>query len=509
MTANVALKVTGLNKHFGGVHALSEVSMEVHGGEVHGLLGQNGSGKSTVVKILTGVYRPDDGTISVWGDDLPLPVTNATANGLAVIHQDLGLSEFMSVLENVESAINYGTGILGRIRLTDSRQEVQSILDELDVDLNPDARIVDLTPAERAYVAVARALRVLHTYDGKRILILDEPTTALSGADAERIMSLMRRIADAGDAVVFISHRVGEVMAACDRITVLRDGKTVLHGAEIHALDALEITSAILGRRIEQFYPEKARETTVDPHLIVENLQFRGVQDVSFKLHHGEVLGITGLAGMGQEDLPAVLSGNGVPEGGRVILNGTELLPRPDRSILQGVALVPGNRLRDGAWLDASASENLVLPILRSLTQRGWLRTRSEKRVAAELMERANVVPNDPTKRFGEFSGGNQQKIVIAKWLNTEPQLLVCDEPTQGVDAGAKREIVDSIYGVVKRGGSVVVISGDYEQLAEICNRVLIMHDGSVVDELHGADLNADAVAVSVLNSAPPTAGTG
>lgn len=509
MTANVALRITGLSKHFGGVQALSDVSMEIYGGEVHGLLGQNGSGKSTVVKILTGVYRPDEGTISVWGDDLSLPVANATAIGLAVIHQDLGLSEFMSVLENVESAVNYGTGILGRIRRADSRRELQGILGELDLDLDPDTRIAELTPAERAYVAVARALRVLHAHDGKRILILDEPTTALSGADAERIMSLMRRIADAGNAVVFISHRVREVMAACDRITVLRDGKTVLQGSEIDHLDAFEITSAILGRRIEQFYPEKTHETTANPHLIVENLRFRKIQDVSFKLYHGEVLGISGLAGMGQEDLPAVLSGNGIPDGGRIVLNGKGLASRSDQSIQQGVALVPGNRLRDGAWVDASASENLVLPILGSLTKRGWLRTRWEKKVAADLMERAKVVPNDPTKRFGDFSGGNQQKIVMAKWLNTEPQLLVCDEPTQGVDVGAKREIVDSIYDVVKRGGSVVVVSGDYEQLAEICNRVLVMHDGSIVDELYGSDLTTDAVALSVLNSAPPTAGIG
>jgi len=493
MSREPALVLEGLHKRFGSVRALDGAGLQVHAGEVHALLGQNGSGKSTLVKILTGFHAPDGvDRAEAWGRPLTLPVKDPRRAGIAVIHQDLALIDTMSVTENLGISTRYGGRMLAPIRWSSRRSEALRLLDELAVESSPDAPVATLTPAERAAVAVGRALLELRAHPHHTLLVLDEPTAYLPAEEARRVIDLMRSVARRGAGVVFISHRLSEVMAVCDRATVLRDGRTVGTVA-IADSSPRDMIRMMLGRELGDFYPPKLPPREGRELLRAERLSGGVLRDLSFSLRAGEILGVTGLVGQGQQELPYVLDGMAA-HGGEILFDGAPLRGGPRARLSQGIVLVPANRKRDGVWLEASARENITLPRLGQHLARGVLRPRLEQAHAEELMQRLGVRPVDPQRAMSGFSGGNQQKIVLAKWLQCDPQVLILEEPTQGVDAGAKREIFELLQHAVAGGAGILLCSSDTEEVANVCDRVLVLSDGRATAELTGDDVTEQAI---------------
>jgi len=495
-SAATALALTGVSKHFGGLTALDGVDFSVQAGQVHALLGQNGSGKSTLVKIVSGFHAPDPGArLELWSRQVDLPLTAAHEHGIAVIHQDLGLVESMTVLENMGVTSAYGTRLLAPVSNRRERRRCGELLADMGLDVDPNTLVAELSPASRAAVAIGRARRVLEEHAERFIFILDEPTVYLSLEESNRVMTLMRTVADSGSAVVFISHRLQEIMAVADRITVLRDGK-VADTFQATEGNQRRIIAAMLGRNLDQFYPDPVKPVPAEPLLRVRDLAGQRLAGVSFDAAPGEIIGFAGLVGMGHEEIPYLLGGVDKPTAGQAELDGTDLLRLPLGSRIEmGVTLVPGNRQRDGAWLAATAQENISLPRLGLGSPWRLLHLHAEYRDAARLMTRFGVRPPMPRHRVAQFSGGNQQRIVLAKWMSTNPRVLLLDEPTQGIDAGAKFEILQMISDAANTGAVVLIFSGDYEQLAHICNRVLVLRHGQVTAELAGSDITEPAIA--------------
>ncbi|MCD9622777.1 sugar ABC transporter ATP-binding protein [Rhabdothermincola salaria] len=495
MTAPLALGASGVSKTFGAIKVLHDVTFEVRAGEIHGLVGQNGSGKSTLIKILTGVHEPDPGAELVsWGLRMDLPVGRPQNHGIAVIHQDLGLDGQMTVLENLGIASGYGQRALGPIDWPAERRLAEQQMTRFGYRVPLDRLVDDLPAADRAITAILRASRALSVSPnrGHQLFILDEPTAYLNEADAELLRDLMRRVAENGDSVIFISHFLPEVLSTCHRVSVLRDGHLVAT-RPTSELGEDELIQLMLARRMSDFYPPPPSGPSGDVALSVSSLSGAVVNGVDLDVRPGELVGITGLTGSGYEELPYLLAG-ARPRRGRISASGTELPVGVRHAVKAGMVLVPSDRKREGVWTEATAAENLSLPVLGRYRSRGFLALRRERAVAGEAMRRFQVSPSDPVMPVGRFSGGNQQKLVLAKWLQVDPRILVLDEPTQGVDAGARRDILELIRAQIEQGTAGLMCSADHEQLAAVCNRVLVMRGGTICAELSGEDLTEDAV---------------
>lgn len=490
----LALQVTGLMKSFGPVKALTDVSFDVRQGEVHGLVGSNGSGKSTLVKILSGYHAPSRGELKVWGADVVFPVTSSDLNGIAVIHQDLGLVEQMSVTENVVASTRFGTRLGRPISWKRQRERVRNLLRELNIDVDPSVEVGELSRGKRTLVAVARAICELRaTSNDKHLLITDEPTSALSNTEATALWDLLRRVTGNGGAAVFISHHLNEVIEMCDRVTVLRDGRVVLT-EECAGLTEADLITAMVGLSdISELDTTTPGVTHSQDKVVlsVTGLAGIGLRDVSFDIHEGEVLGITGLLGMGQELLPKVLAGLRPDVAGTISVNGQRT--SPGRARQAGIVLVPGERQRDGLWLDGTVAENLGIVRTRTLVRAGVYLRGKERSQASELAERFDVQPRDVRKPIRTLSGGNQQKVLLAKWLQLDPRVVVLHEPTQGVDVAAKRDIHRLIRDFAERTrAAVCIVSSDQDEVAENCDRVLVMAHGRISGELQHGELTTE-----------------
>jgi ribose transport system ATP-binding protein len=500
-----ALRLENVSKRFGGVAAVDSVSLSVKGGEILGLIGQNGSGKSTLVKILGGYHAPEPGARAwIWGRPLEWPIRSPRHHGIAIIHQDLGLVDNMSVLENLSVVSAFGTrasassgklvrvspaSAVLRINWPRERARARELLSRYGVEVDPDQLAGTLSPAERAMVAILRALRQLSEHTESHLFILDEPTAYLTHSEVNQVIALMRSVARSGASVVFISHRLKEVLNVCDRVTVLRDGQIVASVAAREATEA-SLIRQMLGRDIGDFYPPKHKVLRGPSIVSARDLAGKIVNGLSFDLHSSEILGITGLAGMGQEEVPYLVLDSRQKRAGSVTLRSKgDVRLTPRKALQYSVALVPGNRHRDGVWLAGTALENLTLPLIWNYFRNARLERRGEFRDSAALMSRFSVRPPQPGRRTSTFSGGNQQKIVLAKWLQAKPSVLMLHEPTQGVDAAAKKEILEIVQSVAQNGAAVVLFSSDYEQLAHVCHRVIVLNEGRLSAELSGDEV--------------------
>jgi ribose transport system ATP-binding protein len=473
------LSVRNLGKSFAGNWVLQDVDLDVRPGEIVALVGENGSGKSTLVKMLTGYHTPDSGTISIGGEELSLPVRSPQDLGISVIHQDLGLIDSMTVAENLGISSSYGTRLLSPVRRKSEEQICRSVLERLDIDVDLDTEVGELAPSVRSAVAIARSIRVLRSNSEQNLLILDEPTAYLGHEDSVRVRNLMRNAADAGAGVVFISHHLDEVMDSCDRIAVLRDGRLV-EMFDVADVARNDVITAMLGRSLERFYPEP-RDDRHEKVMSFADVAGGRVEQFDLELFAGEVVGVTGLVGSGFEDVPYLLTGAIHATSGSALMEGREALGLGPAQLLERhIAVVPGNRQRDGIWLEGTAQENVTLLRLKSFFRWPSLRLREEAEDALGLMKAYDVRPPDPRLPLAAFSGGNQQKIVMAKWLSTDPKVMLLDEPTQGVDAGARRDILDTVAATAEAGSAVAIFSSDIEQLSEMCDRVVVMADGRV-----------------------------
>jgi ribose transport system ATP-binding protein len=501
------IRIRAMSKIFEGVTVLDGVDLDIAPGEVHGLVGENGSGKSTLVKILGGLYSPEAGSsCTIWGEPLHFPVVRPQQHGIAIIHQDLALSDGMSVTENIGVSSGFGTSLLGPYRRSRERAAVRQLLADLDLRLNPDAPVGTLTPAERSLVGILRALRILRKHREHELLILDEPTAALTHAESQRLLDIIRSLAARNTAVLFISHRLQEVLAVCDRVSVLRSGKLVGTVATAETT-ASNLVRMMLGYDIGAFYPERHGYDGRVELLSVDGLSGGTVNGLSFKAYPGEILGVTGLTGMGQDEIPYLLVGHTKRTGGSVSVGGIRAGHSVPACFAAGMALVPGNRQRDSVWMAGSAAENLTLPFVGRFARRKLLSKMAEAAFTRDEMRRFSVRPLEPLRHVSRFSGGNQQKLVLARWLQTRPRVLLLHEPTQGVDAGAKKELFELIRNAADDGAAVVMFSSDVEEVANMCHRVLVLHHGSLAAEIPESQLSEETIVTASQGTSWPLPG--
>jgi ribose transport system ATP-binding protein len=497
-----ALEARRISKSFGGTRALDAAGIELRRGEVHGLLGQNGSGKSTLIRILAGFHTPDPGAeLTVGGRPVPLPLPPGRAPelGLRFVHQDLGLIPSLSALENL-LLDELATARWRHLSWRRERDRARRSLARLGVDIDPRATVASLTPLERAQLAILRAVEA--TPD---VLVLDEPTAFLPGSEREQLYELMRGIAAGGRSVLLVSHDLGEVREVADRVTVLRDG-SVVRTAEAASIGPEELVELVVGRRLEpldgRFGAPRRAPAPVQRQAIPEAVRIVGlrgdvVRDVSIELCAGETVGLAGLVGSGFDEVPYLLFGVGARRAGRLTLGGGELdlaAMTPQRALYAGMALLPAERARDGAVGSLAIEANVTLPVLDRYAGARGLDRRRLLRDAAAMLEENRITPCEPRAAFETLSGGNQQRTLLAKWLQTDAPLLLLDEPTRGVDVGARQEIAAAIRALAERGMVILCASTDHELLASICGRVLIFSGGDVVLELAGEEVTKERI---------------
>lgn len=495
MNAHVStagLVVSGINKTFAGTRALQDVSARFAAGSITALLGQNGSGKSTLIKILAGFYKPDpgEGSVKINGDylDLPADPKRVEAAGIRFLHQDLGLVTEMSVVDNFAFVNGYSTGRAARISRSTMTERVQASLDRLGVKVNPWAKVADLTPTERTMIAIARAFAADIHGTELRVLVLDEPTAALPAHEVETVFAALRQVREAGCAVIFVSHRIDEVMQICDQLVILRDGKLIEQRA-MAGLRAEELVALIIGKSVVRSYPPR----TSGPGEVA--ISARGLcgfrlDDVDISVRSGEIVGVTGLLGCGRSELARLLSGAQTPKSGEISLQGRAVrFPTPRDAVRAGVTHVPQERRRDGCIPAMNVRENLTLSGIGPFWRGGILRRSLEDRMTKEIIQNYDVRPANGEALMSGLSGGNQQKAILGKWTRLRPRVLILDEPTQGVDIGAKHEIGQIIRDLADEGVAVVVGSSDFDELVPICDRVLVLDRGHIVADVSAAEL--------------------
>lgn len=501
-----ALRLRALTKTFAGGRALDDVDLDIGPGEVHALLGENGSGKSTLIKVLAGVYRPDPGSsVEIGGHQLQFGHPAKSYDlGMRFVHQDLGLVEAASIRDNLA----YGSGFttrFGTINAAAARRRTANALAGVDLDFDPDVPVSALSPAQKTGIGVARAL--LEGEHPVRLLVLDEPTARLPEQEVERLLDIVRSVARSGVAVLYVTHRLDEVFEIADQASVLRDGVKVTT-TPVVGLTRDALLQHLLGADLETPHRGDAKNVeSTAPALVVSGLSSEALHDVNLTVHPGEIVGIAGITGSGREALCGTIFGGRKRDDGTVHLGG-ESIPgeRPDSAIAAGAAYVPAERKLHGAFLNLSAQENISIANLREIWHRLTLRASAEAEMGRTWFERLGVRPRGATGQvLSSFSGGNQQKVVFAKWFQRTPSLFLLDEPTQGVDVGAKAELHRALFAAAAAGAGVLMSSGDVDELMTTCDRVLVLRGGRVVTELRGAELTPLNMSRAALGIDQPT----
>lgn len=499
------LVAEALSKSFGSTLALDGVSLEIASGEVHALLGQNGSGKSTLIKILAGYIAPDGGSVAIRGDEMTLPLTAADLArlGISFVHQDLGLVETMSVLDNLRLR-RYDTGVLRNIRWRSERLRARELLARFEVSVDPDVPVSRLSHATKAVIAVLRALQDFEGLQGRGLLVLDEPTAYLPQHEIDILFALVRRIRDAGASILFVTHRVQEVLALADRVTVLRDGKRI-ETRPTAGLDERQLIRLIVGRDVEEFVAGHRGSAEEELALTVSGLTGAGVRDVSLAVRKGEIVGLTGLIGAGHEVVPYLLFGATPARSLTLEVAGTKIpRPTPHRMKGHGLGFLPADRQRLAALPRATIRSNVTLPTLKRYHGRlRLIRRAREHRDVGSLLQRLKVHPPDPGRLLFTLSGGNQQKALLGRWLHASPHVLLLHEPTQGVDVGSRETIFSILRSAAAAGMGILCSSTQHEDLAQICDRVLIFHEGRIVKELSGMAIDANVIAYACYHVEP------
>lgn len=497
----LVLDVRDLSKTYPGQVALDHAALQVRPGEVHAVVGQNGSGKSTLIKILGGYVKADHGSdVDLLGQPVDLwSLPHDQRRLIRIVHQDLGLVPTLSTVENLGLGRGFARGAGGRLLWRREVRRAQSLL--LRFGLAPDVRqpVGQLSAAERAAVAIVRALQDWEE-GTSGLLILDEPTASLNRGEVDALFREVRRVADMGVGVLFVSHALDEVLELADRVTVLRDGQVVASGVDASSLDSTALVELIVGRKASDLYPD-ARPSVGRELLEAEMIFGITLRGLTFKLYAGEILGFAGLVGSGREEVASSLFGATPRFAGKVLLNKTKVFATPRDSIRAGLAYVPADRKSAGLDPQERLVEHVPLPRLGPAQGRIRLRHRQLRRDVARWVEQLDVQPPLLGRRMEKFSGGNQQKAVLARWLRTEPKVLLLDEPTQGVDVGAKASIYAQITDAATRGLGVVIASSDAEELVHLCHRVLIMRSGAVAAELTGPTLTEERLIAETLGA--------
>jgi ABC-type sugar transport system ATPase subunit len=484
----------GISKSYPGVQALRGVDLDLHEGEVLALLGENGAGKSTLVRVLAGATPPDAGSISLGGQTAMIRAPrDALRAGIAVIFQEFNLVPSLTAAANL--FLGQERGRLGWLRPSDEERRARDLFQRLGVDIDPGAVCRDLTVAQQQVVEIAKALAT-----DARLLVMDEPSAALTVQEVERLFAIIRDLKKQGLGIIYISHRLEEIFAIADRIMVLRDGEHVGTRA-VGAVTRNQLIEMMVGRKLEQEFPRR-QVSLGEPRLVVEGLR-RGhiVRDVSLTIRRGEVLGLTGLVGSGRTETARLIFGADRREAGSISLDSKPLAIRSPRdAIAVGIALLTEDRKAQGLVLAQSVRANFALPNLRSWSRFGWLNLRREKAAMTRHVKDLRIRLASPEQPSATLSGGNQQKVVLAKWLQRDCEVVLFDEPTRGIDVGAKYEIYQLINALAAAGKAVLFISSELPEVLGMAHRILVMHEGRIVGEISdvGRATQADILRLAV-----------
>lgn len=486
---SAALELSGIGKSFAGLVALEDGQLSVEKGSIHAIVGENGAGKSTMVKIIAGNLRPDKGVMSVYGSpvDFASPA-DSKAVGIAVVYQEPTLYTDLSISENIFIG-RLPLGRFGKVDRERMRAECLVIFERLGVTINPDQLAAGLSIADQQVVEIAKALS-----RDARILVMDEPTAALSSVEVERLFSISRSLRDEGSALVFISHRFDEVFELCDTVTVMRDGKFVSEDP-ILKVDQSLIVRRMVGRDVSVLFP-KASVQIGDVRLKVDSLTSRGLfTEVSFEVRAGEFVCLSGLVGSGRSEVARAIFGIDAYDSGEVSVDGAKLRPgSPSASIAAGLALVPEDRRAQGLLLESSISRNVALAVRNRLAVWGILAASKEVEISRTWASRLQLQAQSVDTRSENLSGGNQQKVVLGKWLSTEPKVLIIDEPTRGIDVGTKPEVHRILSSLASTGVAILLISSELPEVLGAADRILVMREGRVAAEISRASATAESI---------------
>ena len=488
---NVLVEIKDVSKHFPGVKALDHVSLSIRRGEVHALSGENGSGKSTLIKILTGVYTYDEGSIIFDGSPVAFKSTNESQKaGIGSVYQELNMIPYLSVAENIYIG-DYPMGKTG-IDWKELYENAQKQLDSLNIDVDAKKQLNELSTAQQQMVSIVRAV----SRDCK-LIILDEPTSSLDTKEVKTLFSLVRQLKEKGVAFIFVTHRMEEIYQICDRITVLKDGQFIgTYQAE--DLNQYQLVTLMVGREITQqrkqtyFSPEKDQNYVVE----VRNLAKKPkVKDVSFGISRGEIVGLAGLLGSGRTEVAEMLFGSEMPDAGEILYEG--ILQKnisPTKAVRAGLAFCTENRRLDGIVPNMSVKNNIVLACMKQISRLGFVISRKRLALVNRYIEELRIKTPTPEQRIRNLSGGNQQKALLARWMATNPKLIILDEPTRGIDVGAKQEVERLVQQIASQGIGVLLISSEIPELVRNCDRVIVLREGEQVGELAGAQISEKAI---------------
>jgi ABC-type sugar transport system ATPase subunit len=494
------LETRSLSKSFNGVRVVKDVDLRLEAGRVYALVGHNGCGKSTIIKMLSGFHRPDAGSELLF-DGSPLSGVGSRAEGrVAFVHQDLALVDTNSVLENFSMGTGYGAPLLAPIPWRTVRARARAVIEEFHIRARPETPVSRLSPADRTLLAIGRAISGLDDTE-RSLLVLDEATSTLTEEDVGRILPQVRRIAARGTTVIFVSHRLEEVIEVSDQVIVMRDGRVVAERPTA-GLDQDGLIELILGETLAEAVPTTPRGALGDVRLRARGISGGELKDFSLELRSGEVVGVTGLVGSGKTDVGRLLFGAEPLKEGSIEVDGKPVRMRsPGDAIRHKIGYIPPDRHREGAVMDMTASENLTLPSFPQFWRGGLMRKRAERAESKDWMGRTSVLPPVPERPISTFSGGNQQKIIFARWLRLEPRILILDEPTQGVDVGATSELYGLLESAAADGLAVLVLSSEWDDLARICHRVIVLNRGRTIAELQASDLTHERITATALGA--------
>ena len=485
---NLLLQMSDIHKRFPGVYALKGINLSVRKGEIHGLLGENGAGKSTLMKVLGGVHKQDQGVVYIDGKDVgEINPKKATELGIAFVHQELNLSEPLSVAENMYMGrLPYKNEKLGIVDKKKLHEDATKILEMLKINLKSTDLVATLPTAKKQMIEIAKAIS-----QNAKIIILDEPTTSLSDNDVNTLFRIMRDLKSKGVALIYISHRLKEIFEICDRATVMRDGQYIGE-CDAKKVSQKELIKMMVGRELKDLYPKQQIEIG-EKILEVKNLSDNDgrVKNVSFHAKRGEILGISGLVGAGRTEVVRLLFGADKMASGEIFINGEKVnIKSPNDAISKGICLITEDRKKQGLCLPLSVADNINITNLGKEV----LKHTELRKTAEDYRKSLNIKTSSIDTVVGTLSGGNQQKVVIAKWLNTDSEIFIFDEPTKGIDVGAKAEIYNMMNELAKQGKSIIIISSELPEVLGMSDRVYVMCEGKITGEVKGNDCNQEKI---------------
>lgn len=492
MDHNIALELNNISKHYPGVLALDKMSITFRKGEIHALLGENGAGKSTLIKICTGAIRPSSGTIETNDQQFSYMTPQLSEqNGIAVVYQELNLVNELTVAENIYLGQKIGGNHIFRQSVI--AKKAQELLEKLEMNIPATALIKELSPGYQQLIEIAKALSL-----DARILILDEPSAALTDSEVQKLFKTILKMKEMGTTVIYISHRLDEIFQIADRVTVLRDGCKI-RTLDVKDADKDQLISLMVGREMTEVYPKYEGKMTEDgaEHVILEvnHLSGNGLKDITFQVKKGEILGLGGLVGAGRTELAQILFGVVKKNAGEIKIHGKEVcLNSPAEAIEHGIALVPEDRKQQGLILKMSIEKNISLASLKRISKRLVINKRTEKSTAQNYAQALKLKAASLEFDADTLSGGNQQKIVLAKWMATEPELIILDEPTRGVDVGAKYEIYLLMHEMIRAGKTLIMISSEMEELINMSDRIIVLSEGRQAGELLKEEFNQETI---------------